>query len=247
MKYGARSFYYHVEGAASLFVEFVEKLMNKLSLRGVAITDRVMAEDLFKASVKYKDESGKLAATPSGEDVKVVYEVEAGGVLRKGVLGALMGGGLGTLASGLFSGDLDALKSAIAGAVAGGAYGMLDGFNTAMNEATEFSRLLAEAIREVEWELQEFRRAREEGEREVEELRQELENVFAEAVSLGDELALLESEGLDVSKAKTRYGLALKSLDEAEKALLQGKVVLARAKIRSASRMVQLAREILQT
>ncbi len=236
MKYEAKSFYYHVEGAAPLFEDFIDKLMNKLSLRGVAITDRVMREDLFKASVKYKDESGKLAATPSGEDVKVVYEVEAGGILRKGVLGALMGGGLGTLASSLFSGDLDTIKSAIAGAVVGGAYGMLDGFNTAMSEATEFSKLLAEAIREVEWELQEVRRAKAEEEmrekEELDSLRRELEETFAEAVSLGDEISLLEAEGRDVSKAKSRYELALKNLDEAEKALSKGEVMMARAKIR---------------
>ena len=247
MKISAKSFYYKVEGAAPHFERFVELLMNKLSLRGVAISDKVMTEDLFKASVKYMDESGTLAATPSGEDVKVVYEVEAGGIVRKGILGALMGGGLGTLASSIFSGDLDSIKAAIGGAVAGGAYGMLDGFNTAMNEATEFSRLLADAIREVELDLQEeWRQQREKElrkEEEAESLREELENVFADAVSLGDEISLLEAEGRDVSKAKTRYELALKSLDEAEKALSSGNLMMAKAKIRSASRMVQAARD----
>ncbi len=246
MKYEARSFYYHVEGAAHLFRDFVDRLMNKLSLRGVAITDKLLEEDVFKASVKYRDERGKLATTLSGEDVKVVYEVEATGMLRRGVLGALMGGGLGTLASSIFSGDLDSIKGAIAGAVVGGAYGILDGFNTAMSEATEFSKLLAEAIREVEWELRERLEAERAAIEELNSLRRELEEVFAEAISVGDEISLMEAEDKDVSRAKVRYEAALRSLDEAERALSKGDLMMARAKVRSAARMVQLAKELLK-
>lgn len=94
-------------------------------------------------SVKHKDERGKIAVSPVGSDINVIYEVESGGIVRKGIFGALMDGGLASLASGLFSGDADTIKSVIAGAVVGGAYGMLDGFNTAADEATDFSRLLA--------------------------------------------------------------------------------------------------------
>ncbi len=250
MKYTASTFYYHVKGLSEYFDLFIEKLFNQLALNGTAITDKSAEGDLVRVSVKYKDEKGKLAASPVGGDIKILYEVESGGILRKGVFGALMGGGLASLASSLLAGDVDSIKSALAGAVVGGAYGMLDGFNTATDEATDFSRLLAECIRNVEQELLEMKRQEEEKEREEEleakSLEDELENVYADAVSVGDEILLLEAEGKDVSKAKARYEIALKNLEEARESLKKGDTLIARAKIRSASRMVELAREELQ-
>ncbi len=243
MKYTASTFYYHVKGLSEYFDLFIEKLFNQLALNGTAITDKSTEGELVRVSVKYKDEKGKLAASPVGDDIKILYEVESGGILRKGVFGALMGGGLASLASSLLAGDVDSIKSALAGAVVGGAYGMLDGFNTAMNEATDFSRLLAECIRNVELELLEMRRQEEV---EVESLEDELENVYADTVSVGDEILLLEAEGKDVSKAKARYEIALKNLEEARESLKKRDILIARAKIRSASRMVELAREELQ-
>jgi len=84
-------------------------------------------------------------ALPSGRDIKVIYEVEAEGVLRKTLWGALTGGGLASIAS------------ALAGATAGGAYGFIDGFNTETYDATAFSKLLARSIKSVEEELREIK------------------------------------------------------------------------------------------
>ncbi len=161
-----------------------------------------------------------------------------------------MGGGLAGLASSLLAGDVDSIKSALAGAVVGGAYGMLDGFNTSMDEATEFSRLLAGCIRDVEQELLDIKRKEEERRREEElekeSIEEELENVYADTVSMGDEIALLEAEGRDVSKAKARYNIALRNLEDAKEALRRGDNLIAKAKIRSALRMIELAREELR-
>jgi len=190
-----------------------------------------------------------VVAAPVGNDIKVIYEVTGGGTLMKGLWGAITGGGIASLLSGLIDGDKDRLLDVISGAVAGGAYGLADGFNTALEDATEFSKMLARAIRDVEEQLREIKYAQEEAGREKREelkrLENELEEVFAEAVSLGDEIDLMEVEGKDVSKAKVRYERAIKLLDEAKDAIKGGDEMMARAKIRSARNMVERARELL--
>ncbi len=250
MKYKASRFHYHIEGLASHFEEFVKKLRNNLALRGTAITDQEVGPQLVRMKVKYKDETGSLAASPAGDDINVIYEVEAGGIVRKGILGAIMGGGLAGIASSLISGDRERLLDVLSGAAAGGAYGLLDGFNTAMNEATDFSRLLAEVLRDVEAELREAEMRRREREvEEAEELRAlegEFEEVYADAVSLGEEIELLAEEGRDVSRARGRYERVMRLLEEAEEALRSGRRVSARAKIRSARRLIEMAREALR-
>ncbi len=84
MKYAASTFYYHIGGLADHFNLFIDKLFNKLSLNGTAITDRMLEGDLVRLSVKYKDERGKLAASTVEDDIKVLYEVESSGILRRG-------------------------------------------------------------------------------------------------------------------------------------------------------------------
>ncbi|MCD6349013.1 MAG: hypothetical protein J7L91_05235 [Candidatus Korarchaeota archaeon] len=243
------TFVYYVQDLAPFFNSFIERLMSQLALNGTAITDQQVEEDLAKMKVRYMDESGNLVAAPVGNDIKVIYEVTGGGTLMKGLWGAITGGGIASLLSGLIDGDKDRLLDVISGAVAGGAYGLADGFNTALEDATEFSKMLARAIRDVEEQLREIKYAQEEAGREKREelkrLENELEEAFAEAVSLGDEIDLMEVEGKDVSKAKVRYERAIKLLDEAKDAIKRGDEMMARAKIRSARNMVERARELL--
>jgi len=107
--------------------------------------------------VSYEDDKGVLVALPSGRDIKVIYEVEAGGVLRKTLWGALTGGGLASIASSLLGRDKNTVTNALAGATAGGAYGFIDEFNTETYDETAFSKLLAHAIKSVEEELREIK------------------------------------------------------------------------------------------
>ncbi len=243
------TFVYYVQELAPFFDSFIERLMTQLALRGTAITDQYVESDLAKMKVRYKDESGNLVAAPTGNDIKVIYEVTGGGTLLKGLWGAVTGGGIASLLSGLINGDRDRLLDMISGAVAGGAYGLIDGFNTALEDATEFSKMLAEAIRSVEAELKEIKEAQEAARRErteeLKSLRDELEEVFADAVSLGDELDLAEMEGKDISSARLRYKKAMELLKEAEKAIKEGDDMTARAKIRSARNMVEKAKGML--
>lgn len=247
MSYKVNSFYYYVQDLSEYFESFVERLMTHLAMEGTAISDKEISEDFARMKVRYMDERGTLVAAPVDRDIKVVYEVEGGGIVRKSLWGAITGGGLASLASGLLGGDIDSIKSALTGAVVGGAYGLKDGFETAMEDATNFSRLLAHAIRSVEEELRQIKRGKEaaieERRREEKELKERLEEIYAEAVTVGEEIDLLDSEGKDVAKARARYEKALEFLDEADDALKRSKEMLAKAKIRSAERMVQLARE----
>ena len=250
MSYKVNSFYYFVQDLSEYFESFVERLMTSLAQEGTAISDKEISSDFARMKVRYKDERGTLVAAPVGRDIKVVYEVEGGGIVRKSIWGAITGGGLASLASGLLGGDRDSIISALTGAVVGGAYGLKDGFETAMEDATEFSKLLAYAIKRVEDELREIKmarkRAEEEKREEIEGIKRTLEEVYTEAVAIGEEIDLLETEGKDVKRAKLRYEKALELLDEADEALKSGKEMLAKAKIRSAERMVQLARDELE-
>ncbi len=251
MSYSVSSFVYFVQDLSEYFDDFVERLMSQLALRGTAITEQHVESDLAKFKVKYMDEKGDLIIMPIGKDIKAVYQVSGGGILRKGLWGAITGGGLSTIVSSLFEeSNKDRLLSLVGGLVAGGASGVYDGFNTAMNEATEFSRMLAQAIQSVENELREIKRGKEasvEARREaVRELRSELEEVYTELTVLREEIDLAASEGKKVSKAKSRFERAEKLLEEAEEALSAGKEIKVKANIRAAQRMIELAREALE-
>ncbi len=251
MPYSVSSFVYFVQDLSEYFDDFVERLMSQLALRGTAILEQHVESDLAKFKVKYMDERGDLIVMPLGKDIKAVYQVSGGGILRKGIWGAITGGGLSTIVSSLFEeSNKDRLLSLVGGLAAGGASGVYDGFNTAMNEATEFSRMLAETIQAVESELRGIKRGKEAAigaRREVvRELESQLEEVYTDLTVLKEEIDLARSEGKRISKAEGRLKRAEKLLEEAEEFLSTGKRVKVKANIRAAQRMIELAREALE-
>lgn len=251
MSYSVSSFVYFVQDLSEYFDDFVERLMSQLALRGTAILEQHVESDLAKFKVKYMDEKGDIIIMPIGKDIKAVYQVSGGGILRKGLWGAITGGGLSTIVSSLFDeSNKDRLLSLVGGLAAGGATGVYDGFNTAMREATEFSRMLAECIQSVENELRSIKRGKEaslEAKREViRELEKQLEEVYAEVTVLKEEIDLIASEGKNVEKARSRLERAEKLLEESEEFLSSGKRVKAKANIKAAQRMIELAREALE-
>ncbi|RLG48602.1 MAG: hypothetical protein DRN92_00630 [Thermoproteota archaeon] len=251
MSYSVSSFVYFVQDLSEYFDDFVERLMSQLALRGTAITDQHVESDLAKFKVRYMDEKGTLIIMPIGRDIKAVYQVSGGGILRKGLWGAITGGGLSTIVGSLFEeSNKDRLLSLVGGLVAGGATGVYDGFNTAMQEATEFSRMLAQAIQSVEEELREIKRGKEAAigarREEVRELESQLEEAYTELTVLKEEIDLAASEGKKVDKAKNRLERAEKLLEEAEESLSAGKRAKVKANIRAAQRMIELAREALE-
>ncbi len=251
MSYSVSSFVYFVQDLSEYFDDFVERLMSQLALRGTAITDQHVESDLAKFKVRYMDEKGTLIIMPIGRDIKAVYQVSGGGIIRKGLWGAITGGGLSTIVSSLFEeSNKDRLLSLVGGLVAGGASGVYDGFNTAMQEATEFSRMLAQAIQSVENELREIKRGKEAAisarREEVRGLESQLEDAYTELTVLKEEIDLAASEGKKVDKAKNRLERAEKLLEEAEESLSAGRRAKVKANIRAAQRMIELARKALE-
>jgi len=257
-------FIYFGQGVASLYQDFVERLMSQLALQGTEITNKKLEADKSQMDVKYIDERGQMLITIDGDNVKVVYEVQRERKeVRRGLRGAIAGGGIGGLLGGVLrrSDDVkDRVVDTISGALAGGAYEAYEGFEESKEERTEFAQELAEAVKDVEDQLQyivegqraarqslkERARAKLEAEAErSEELMLDLEEVFADVISLKEEVELAELEGTDVKKARVRVERAEKLHKEACDALEKHDYMVVKGKMRAAQTMVEQARDLL--
>ena len=257
-------FVYYAQGVGGLYVEFVERLMSQLALRGTEITHEDLGEERGSMDVKHTDEEGSLEFAISGRDVKATYQVKRyRREIEKGAIGAVAGGALGSVLGslgGLFSKEqsiADTLTGAVGGAVAGGAWQAHAGWDESKQERTRFAEVLAEAAKTVEDELQyiqqgqdaardalreKARAKREESESRVADLRNDLEDVYGDALALAEELELLAEEGQSIGKAKARVDRAQKLYEEADAAIEAGDLVQAKAKTRAARQMVDSAR-----
>ena len=209
--------------------------------------------------VKYIDENGKMSIVVDGENVKVIYDVQREREeIRRGLGGALAGAGIGSLLRGVLrGGDLkDRMIDAASGAIAGGTYEAYEGYEDSKEERTIFAQELAEAVKEVEDDLQYIaqgqeaaretlrEKAREKSE-EDQELMDELVEIFAEAISLKEEIELLELEGSDVKKSKIRVERAEKLYYEAKEAMKVRDYSMVRAKMRASYNMIEKSKELL--
>lgn len=257
-------FVYYAQGVGGLYVEFVERLMSQLALRGTEITHENLGEDRGSMAVKHTDEEGSLELAVSGRDVKATYQVKRHRrEIEKGAIGAVAGGALGSVLGsigGILSRErsiTDTLTGAVGGAVAGGAWEGYAGWDESKQERTRFAEVLAEAAKTVEDELQyiqqgqdeardalreKARARREESESRVADLRNELEDVYGDALALAEELELLADEGQSIGRAKARVDRAQKLYEEADAAIEAGDLVQAKAKTRAARQMVDSAR-----
>ena len=257
-------FVYYAQGVGGLYDEFVERLMSQLALRGTEITHENLGEGHGTMDVKQTDEEGSLEFAVSGRDVKATYQVKRyRREIEKGAVGAIAGGALGSVLGsigGLFSKEqsiTDTLGGAAAGAAAGGAWQAYQGWDQSKQERTRFAEILAEAARTVEDELQyiqqgqdaardalkeKARAKREQEDGKIVDLRNELEDVYGDALALGEELDMLAEEGQTVTKAKARVERAQRLYGEADAAIEAGDLVQAKAKTRAARQMVDAAR-----
>ena len=257
-------FVYYAQGVGGLYEEFVERLMSQLALRGTEITHEDLGEDRGSMDVKHTDEEGSLELAVSGRDVKATYQVKRyRREIERGAIGAVAGGALGSVLGsigGILSKErsiADTLTGAVGGAVAGGAWQAHAGWDESKQERTRFAEVLAEAARTVEDELQyiqqgqdaardalkeKARAKREEAESRVADLRNELEDVYGDALALAEELELLAEEGQQVGKARARVDRAQKLYEEADAAIEAGDLVQAKAKTKAARQMVDSAR-----
>jgi outer membrane lipoprotein SlyB len=231
--------------------------MSELALRGTEITNEKISREMSEMDVKYIDERGRMLIGINNKNIKVVYDVaREKQEVSRGFRGALTGAGIGSLLGGVLQGgDIkDRIINAASGALAGGVYDAFDGYEDSKEERTDFAQVLAEAMRVVEDDLQYIRSgqeaAREERSRakteEENELRDELEEILADAVSLADEIELAELEGLDVKRSKIRVERAQKLYKEGMDMLKSNDYTMTRAKIKSARDMLDRARGLLE-
>jgi len=258
-------FVYYGQGVAGYYDDFLERLMSRLALEGTEITGEARQDGKATMDVRHTGEQGKLEVTASGKNVKVTYTVarekkEVG----RGVMGAIAGAGVGSILGGILrrdGGEIgDRIGDALGGAAAGGAYGAYDGWDESREDRTAFAALLASCVKDVEDELQEIMNAQEEArealrergrqrkaeeDEKEEEVRGELEDVLGDLLAVQEEIVLLESEGQEVSKAKSRTGRADKLYQEAESACDEGNYTTVRTKLKAARAMIDAAREML--
>ena len=148
------AFIYYGQGVSSLYRDFVERLMSQLALRGTEITHQNVGDTVSTMDIRHTGEEGKMEVVIDRENVRVSYTVDRERKeVKKGIAGAIAGAGLGGLLGGIIRGDRD-IGDVIGGAAAGGAYGAYDGYEASREERTAFAGVLAEAVRDVEDELQ---------------------------------------------------------------------------------------------
>jgi outer membrane lipoprotein SlyB len=252
-------FVYYGQGVSQFYQDFIERLMSELALNGTEITNTRIGTEKAEMDVKYIDENGKMSIIVDGENVKVIYDVQREREeVRRGLGGALAGAGIGSLMRGVLSGGdfKDRIIDAASGAIAGGTYEAFEGYEDSKEERTIFAQELAEAVKQVEDDLQYIaqgqeaarealrEKAREKSE-EDQELMDELEEIFVEAISLKEEIELLELEGSDVRKSKIRVERAETLYHEAKEAMKDRDYSMVRAKMRASNNMIEKARELL--
>jgi len=253
-------FVYYGQGISQFYQDFIERLMSKLALNGTEITNTRIGTEKAEMDVKYIDENGKMSIVVDGENVKVIYGVQREREeVRRGLRGALAGAGIGSLMRGVLrGGDLkDRVIDAASGAIAGGAYEAYEGYEDSKEERTIFAQELAEAVKQVEDDLQYIaqgqeaareavrEKAREKSE-EDQELMDELDEIFGEAISLKEEIELLELEGSAVRKSKIRVERAEKLYHEAKEAMKDRDYSIVKAKIKASYNLLEKARELLE-
>lgn len=238
--------------------------MSQLALRGTEITNKKIEAEKSHMDVKYTDERGKMYIMIDGDNVKVVYEVQRERKeVKRGLRGAIAGGGIGGLLGGVLrkSGDAkDRVVDTVSGALAGGAYEAYEGYEESKEDRTKFAQELAEAVKNVEDQLQYIVRgqkaarkslkekAREKMDAEAEKSEQimlEIEEVFADIISLKEEVEVAGLEGTDVKKSRIRVERAEKLHKDAREAVEKRDYMLAKGKVRAAKTMVEQARELL--
>lgn len=258
------AFIYYGQGVSSLYRDFVERLMSQLALRGTEILQQEIGDASSRMDVRHIGEEGSMEVTIDRENVRVSYTVKRERKeVKKGIAGAVAGASLGGLLGGIIRGDRDigdVIGGALGGAAAGGAYCAYDGYESSRVERTAFAEVLAQAVRDVEDELQAIlqgqeearealrergRQKREEDLARTEELRELLEELYGDLLAVQEEVELAAAEGLDVKKARARTDRAEALYLEAEAALEDGNHAIVKAKAKAARAMVDGARDVL--
>jgi len=257
-------FIYYSQGVSSQFLDFTERLMSHLALKGTEITRQDLKGNTAQMHVKHTDEQGYLEIAVENKNIKVTYTVDRERKeISKGVMGAITGAGLGGILGNVLRKDNglgDAITGVIGGAAAGGAYGAYDGYEESKDNRTNFAVILAETINEVEDELQYIiqgqleaketirergRQKLEEDSAKAEEHRGMLEDLCGQVLAVQEEIDMAKCEGVNVVKAKGRIDRADSLYKEAQASFDKKEYAMIKPKITASQNMVEKAREAL--
>ena len=258
-------FIYYGQGVSGYYEDFLERLMSHLALEGTEITGESRREESARMGVRRTGEEGSLEVRIDGENVKVIYTVtREKREVKRGMMGAIAGAGLGGILGSVLNRDGggigDAVTGALGGAAAGGAYEAYHGYEDSRQDRTAFAALLAEKVKEVEDELQYIIEGQEEAKEALrersrerkaqeqekeEEMRTSLEDAYGDLLALQEEVEILEEEGQNVGKAKSRADRAEKLYQEAEEACDAGDYTKSRTKLKAAVSMIESAQTML--
>lgn len=256
---------YYGQGVSGYYGDFLERLMSHLALEGTEITSESRQDESAQMGVRRTGEEGMLEVRVDGKNIKVAYTVtREKREVKRGMMGAIAGAGLGGILGSVLSRDKEGLGSAITGvlggAAAGGAHEAYYGYEDSRQERTAFAALLAEKVKEVEDELQYIiqgqeeskealrERSRESNTREQDkedEVRSSLEYAYGDLLALQEELELLAEEGRNIGKARSRAERADKLYQEAEEACDAVDYTKSRAKLKAAVSMIESSRNML--
>ncbi len=257
-------FIYYSQGVSSQYLDFTQRLMSHLALRGTEITQQMIRESTAQMHVKHTDEQGHLDIVIEKENIKVSYTVDRERKeISKGVMGAISGAGIGGFLGNVLRKDQgfgDAVTGALGGAAAGGAYGAYSGYEESKDNRTNFASVLAETIKEVEDELQYIiqgqaeakeavrergRQKLEEDSAKKEEFRSMLEDLYGEVLAVQEEVDMAKCEGVNVTKARGRIDRAENLYKEAQASFEKSEYTAIKPRITAARNMVDKAREAL--
>jgi len=256
------AFIYYGQGVSSLYRDFVERLMSQLALRGTEITHQNVGDTVSTMDIRHTGEEGKMEVVIDRENVRVSYTVDRERKeVKKGIAGAIAGAGLGGLLGGIIRGDRD-IGDVIGGAAAGGAYG----HTTATRlPARSGPRLPVCLLRRSGTSRTNSRRSskgrRRPGRRSASAAGRSgrrtrpgskscgntWKNSTATSLAVQEEIELLDAEGLDIRKPRSRIDRAETLYGEAEAALEDGNHAVVKAKAKAARAMVEGAQDLLSS
>ena len=129
--------------------DIVSELATEFAVDGVEINYKKKSDRFTKMTIKYIDEEGVLNIRRRNKDVVFSYEIERERKeIKKGLMGAVSGAGLGSLVRGALRGSSnlgDQVAGAVGGAVAGGAYKAYEGYEeSGYNEGNWYHTLRIE-------------------------------------------------------------------------------------------------------
>lgn len=237
----------------SYIEDIVSELATEFAVDGVEINYEKKTDRFTRMRIKYLDEEGVLDIRRRNNDIVFSYEIERDRKeIKKGLMGAVTGAGLGSLVRGVLRGSRnlgDQVAGAVGGAVAGGAYKAYEGYEDSKKDRTKFAKLLAQTVEEVLNEVQgkvdTDEKENSETSIEKEQVEDLLEELSLGILSMNEEIVFLDPETESIDRIKARITRAEQLFNEAKQELSEENLSEARVKATVAQNMVKKAQAMM--